>query len=91
MLFNPNRRWSGLLASSNYEDGTITRSNLAQRVIGVDVSKDKLDISDSAGVICKSIPNTAAAVAKSIVKGIKAGESVFIVCEATGGYERILV
>ena len=69
----------------------MTSSNLAQRVIGVDVSKDKLDISDSAGVICKSIPNTAAAVAKSIVKGIKAGESVFIVCKATGGYERILV
>ena len=69
----------------------MTSSNLAQRVIGVDVSKDKLDISDSAGVICKSISNTAAAVTKSIVKKIKTGESVIVVCEATGGYERILV
>ena len=69
----------------------MTSSNLAKRVIGIDVSKDKLDISDSKGVICKSVSNTAAAITKSIAKRIESGESVFVVCEATGGYERILV
>ena len=69
----------------------MTSSNLAKRVIGIDVSKDKLDISDSKRVISKSIPNTPAAITKSIAKRIKSGESVFVVCEATGGYERILV
>lgn len=91
LLFNPNRRRSGLPASSNYQDGTMTSSNPAKRVIGIDVAKDQLAVSDSQGVISRTMPNTEAAVKKSLVDKIKAGESVLVVCEATGGYERILV
>jgi len=69
----------------------MTSSNPAKRVIGIDVAKDQLAVSDSQGVISKTMPNTEVAVKKSLVDKIKAGESVLVVCEATGGYERILV
>jgi transposase len=69
----------------------MTSSNLAERVIGIDVSKDKLDIADSAGRIPKVIPNAKAAIVKNIARKVTAGESLFVVCEATGGYERTLV
>lgn len=69
----------------------MTVSNQAERVIGVDVAKNRLDIADSQGKIRKTISNTAPAIKKAIVQKVKDGDSVFVVCEATGGYERGLV
>lgn len=69
----------------------MTVSNQAERVIGVDVAKNRLDIADSQGKIRKTISNTAPAIKKAIVQKVKDDDSVFVVCEATGGYERGLV
>lgn len=69
----------------------MTVSNQADRLIGVDVSMSKLDIADSHGKIRKTIPNTAAAIKKAIAKKLNDNDSVFVVCEATGGYEKELV
>ena len=48
----------------------MTSSKLATRVIGIDVSKDKLDISDSEGKIQKEVKNSTASIVKNIVKKI---------------------
>jgi len=48
----------------------MTSSKLATRVIGIDVSKDKLDISDSEGKIKKEVKNSTASIVKCIVKKI---------------------
>ena len=69
----------------------MTSSKLATRVIGIDVSKDKLDISDSEGKIKKEVKNSTASIVKYIVKKIAKPGEAFVVCEATGGYERTLV
>lgn len=69
----------------------MTVSNQAERVIGVDVSKDKLDVADSKRKIRKTVLNTEASIRKSVLGTLKNGDSVFVVCEATGGYERTLV
>lgn len=66
------------------------RSNY-QRVIGVDVSSENLDISDSDDKLPASIPNSIAAVRSQIVSKLKTGSSTLVVCEATGGYEHALV
>jgi transposase len=60
-------------------------------MIGVDVAKDKLDVCDSEGKIRKEIQNSTTSVVKHIVKKIKTPGEAFVVCEATGGYERTLV
>lgn len=69
----------------------MTSSKLATRVIGIDVSKDKLDISDCEGKIQKEVKNSTASIVKNIVKKIAEPGETFVVCEATGGYERTLV
>ena len=69
----------------------MTSSKLATRVIGVDVAKDKLDVCDSEGKISKEVKNSTASVVKHIVNKIKSPGNTFVVCEATGGYERTLV
>ena len=69
----------------------MTSSKLATRVIGVDVSKDKLDISDFRGKIQKEVKNSTTSIVKYIVKNIAEPGETFVVCEATGGYERTLV
>jgi transposase len=69
----------------------MTSSKLATRVIGIDVSKDKLDVSDAAGKIKKEVKNSIKAIVKLIVKKIDQPGQTFVVCEATGGYERELV
>jgi hypothetical protein len=69
----------------------MTSSKLATRMIGVDVAKDKLDVCDSEGKIRKEIQNSTTSVVKHIVKKIKTPGEAFVVCEATGGYERTLV
>lgn len=69
----------------------MTSSKLATRMIGVDVAKDQLDVSDSAGKIKKVLKNSTAAIVKHFIKKIENPGEVFVVCEATGGYERTLV
>ncbi len=61
------------------------------RVIGVDVASDELEISDSEKKIVQAMPNTVAAVAKKLVARIKSPSGTLVVCEATGGYEHVLV
>lgn len=61
------------------------------RVIGIDVASDKIDINDSLGKIKKSLPNTVAAIANQLVPKINPTQSTLVVCEATGGYEHLLV
>lgn len=69
----------------------MTSSKLATRVIGIDVSKDKLDVSDSEGKIKKEVKNSINGIVKQIVEKITEPEKTFVVCEASGGYERALV
>jgi transposase len=57
--------------------------------IGVDVSKDWLDIADNAGRALR-IANTGAAIAEAL-SGPWAQSCRAMVCEATGGYERPLM
>lgn len=61
------------------------------RVIGVDVASRQLDISDSAGNIDRTVPNTVDAVGKRIIRKIDNPGSTLVICEATGGYEHVLV
>ncbi len=56
--------------------------------IGIDVSKSYLDICDAHQVI--HVPNTLTAL-KKWVKSLKKIPVTLVVCEATGGYERLLV
>lgn len=61
------------------------------RVIGVDVASEKLDVNDSDGKIASQLPNTAAGIAKQIVGRISDTKNTLVVCEATDGYEHLLV
>lgn len=60
------------------------------RVIGIDVSSEKLDLHDSAGELNLTIENTCEAVNK-IARAIKDCKATLVVCEATGAYEYVLV
>lgn len=62
-----------------------------QRVIGVDVASETIDVHDSAGKLSGSVPNTPADICRAIMKKIRARKSTLIVCEGTGGYEHCLV
>jgi transposase len=61
------------------------------RVIGVDVASSQLDINDSAGKVKSSLPNTVDAIAKQLIQKIDDRAATLVVCEATGGYEHLLV
>ena len=94
VFLNPNRRVSGRwqpTSSNSTRMGQMTSSKLATRVIGVDVSKGKLDVSDAAGKIKKEVKNSIKSIVQYIVKKIDQPAQTFVVCEATGGYERALV
>lgn len=69
----------------------MTSSKLATRVIGIDIAKNKMDVSDSHRKIKKEIQNTNDCIVKSLVSKIDQPDKTFVVCEATGGYERTLV
>jgi transposase len=71
--------------------GQMTSSKLATRVIGIDVAKGKLDVSDPHAKIRKEIPNSNACIVKQLIEKIGQPDKTFVVCEATGGYERPLV
>jgi len=69
----------------------MTSSKLATRLIGVDVAKNKLDVCDSQGKLKCQVQNRTTSIVKHIVSRIDQPEQTFVVCEATGGYERPLV
>lgn len=62
-----------------------------QRYIGVDVSKETLELSDSKREIENSIPNESKAIVDQLVAVLDPNETTLVVCEGTGGYERKLV
>jgi transposase len=62
-----------------------------KRVIGVDVASAKIDVNDSSGKIRGSIPNTVAAIRRQLTEKLDSSPETLIVCEATGGYEHVLV
>jgi transposase len=64
---------------------------LFSRVIGVDVASEKLDCCDSLGKVNGTIENAFDTVARRLVARIKDRAGTLVVCEATGGYESILV
>lgn len=61
-----------------------------KRVVGIDVSSDKLDVADSHGKLSSVIDYSVEAVAK-MIKKIAAPELTLVVCESTGGWEDVLV
>src|SRR4026208_99281 len=61
---------------------------IMKRYIGIDVSKDRLDVAVPESAQCFSGDNTEAAV-EALVKQLKELEPELIVMEATGGYERV--
>lgn len=62
-----------------------------ERVIGIDVSSKKLDVSDSAGKIATVIVNTVEAIAVRLVKKLVHPEKTLVVCESSGGWESLMV
>ena len=60
-------------------------------IIGVDVSKDKLDFSKGSQGNTKTIANSSVAIKKLIDKIGRQRAETLVVVEATGGYERLLV
>lgn len=61
------------------------------RYIGVDVAKASLEIDDSAGQIAAVVDNSQQAIVDQIVEHINDPNSTLVICEGTGGYERMLV
>jgi transposase len=79
------------LASSNLLGWDLTMKRLYERVIGVDVSKNRLQIDDSQELIRLSCANDADTITKKLVVHLTDPSTTLVVCEATGGYERTLV
>lgn len=61
------------------------------RVIGVDVSKDSLQISDSMSKCTGAIDNLPDAIRRFLISKITSAKDTLVVCEATGGLENDLV
>lgn len=61
------------------------------RVIGVDIASVKIDIHDSHGKLTRELPNTCSAIDKKLTAKLKSVDNVLVICEATGGYEHVLV
>ena len=62
-----------------------------ERVIGIDVSSKKLDISDSWGKLPAVIDNKAEAIKGKLLKKLTAPEKTLVVCESSGGWEGLMV
>jgi transposase len=62
-----------------------------ERVIGIDVSSEKLDISDSMGRLPATIDNKVEAIEGKLLQKLTAPEQTLIVCESSGGWEGLLV
>jgi len=68
-----------------------TMKTVYTRVIGVDIASEKIDVNDSDSKIASQLPNTCAAITKKFAAKIKSLETTLVICEATGGYEHVLV
>ncbi len=62
-----------------------------KRVIGIDISTERLDIADSQLGIDSEVEYSVDAIQSKITKRIKEPSETLVVCEATGGLEYILV
>jgi len=62
-----------------------------KRVIGVDIASEKVDVCDSELKINGTIPNTVSSIRKQLISKVRSPQETLIVCEATGGYEHVLV
>lgn len=62
-----------------------------KRVMGVDVASETLEVSDSEAKVQGSFPNTVSAIRKQLIAKIRSRQETLIICEATGGYEYLLV
>jgi transposase len=62
-----------------------------KRVIGIDVSKQRLDVADSDGKISLEVDNLLTSIQAKIIKLIGPKTDTLVVCEATGGLEHTLV
>jgi transposase len=62
-----------------------------ERVIGIDVSSEKLDISDSMGKLPAVVDNKVDAIKGKLLKKLTAPEKTLVVCESSGGWEGLLV
>ena len=62
-----------------------------QTVIGIDVSKAKLDVANGSGGTVETIDNDTATIRGFITKHFTNPTSTLVVVEATGGYESLLV
>lgn len=69
---------------------TASQTNYS-RVIGVDIASDKIDVHDSHGKLNGEIPNTCSAINRKLSAKLKSVDDVLVICEATGGYEHVLV
>lgn len=61
------------------------------QVVGVDVSKDKLDFAFDDDTQTSTLKNTKEQIVKELIKRVKNPKSTIAVMEATGGYEERLV
>lgn len=61
-----------------------------ERVIGIDVASERLDISDSKGKLPTKVSNTAKGI-QQLIKRIEEPEKTLVVCESSGGYENVMV
>ena len=62
-----------------------------KRVIGIDISTERLDIADSNSKITHEVDYAIDAIKSKILKLIKKPSETLVVCEATGGLEYTLV
>jgi transposase len=62
-----------------------------KRVIGIDISTERLDIADSQLGIDREVEYSVEAILSKITKSIKEPAETLVVCEATGGLEYVLV
>ena len=91
VLVAPNGYKGTRPASTSVEDINhylIGRWNMVV-IAGVDVGKASLDVSISEGPVIR-FDNTVKGIGK-LLRHLKAQDATVAVCEATGGYERVLV
>jgi len=62
-----------------------------KRVIGIDISTERLDVADSNAKIVHEVDYTIEAIKSKILRLIKKPSETLVVCEATGGLEYSLV
>jgi transposase len=62
-----------------------------KQCVGVDVSKDKLDVHERGWKKPRSFPNTPSGIKKMFSSFSQNSERMHIICEPSGGYEKIII